>query len=179
MDHLNGVIKYSEREVVFDCWPMWYHKVCICNIYLYLSQVSNVRLLDRQGWLLHRGGNQSTPHRNPQQGRPLNIQTFGNVDLNKLYSHCTPERHWQTVIVNAESVSHLKGKDTSSQLLNAQRYSYCERFFQPHAAKRVRKLKGPFSLLTSKALGTYSCLHFPVIISNYSLQFVDLANSGR
>jgi len=43
-------------------------------------------------------------HKTDKQGRPLNIQTFGNVDLNKLYNHCTPERHWQTVIVNAESL---------------------------------------------------------------------------
>ena len=41
---------------------------------------------------------------------------------------------------------------------------------QPYAAKRVMKSKKPFSLLTSKALGTYSCLHFPAIISDYSIR---------
>ena len=111
----------------------------------------------RQTRLALKSGNQFTPHRSPQQGRPLNIQTFGNVDLNKLYNHCTPERHWRTVLVNAESVSHLKSKDISDQQL--QRCSYCERFFQRHAARRVRKSKGPFSLLTSKALGTYCYIH--------------------
>ena len=110
------------------------------------------------------------PHQNPQKGRPLNIQTFGNVDLNKLYNHCTPERHWQTVIVNAESVSRFKAKDISSQQSNVQRYSYCERSFQPHAAKRVRKSKEPFSSLTSKALGTYCCPHFHAVISDYSIR---------
>jgi hypothetical protein len=59
---------FPEREVMFDCWPMWYHKT-------------------------------------DKQGRPLNIQIFGNVDLSKLYTRCTPERHWQTLLVNAESLS--------------------------------------------------------------------------
>jgi len=59
---------YPEREAIFGCWPMWYHKT-------------------------------------DKQGRPLNIQIFGNVDLNKLYNHCTPQQHWQTLIVNAESLS--------------------------------------------------------------------------
>ena len=45
---MNGV-KYPERDSVFDCWPMWYHKVGTCNISLHLSQGPNVRLLDRQG----------------------------------------------------------------------------------------------------------------------------------
>ena len=25
--HMNEVIKFPQREVIFDCWPMWYHKV--------------------------------------------------------------------------------------------------------------------------------------------------------
>jgi len=28
------------------------------------------------------------------------------MDLPKLHTVCTPEKHWQTVLVNAESVSH-------------------------------------------------------------------------
>jgi hypothetical protein len=40
-----------------------------------------------------------------QNGRPLNIHFFGGMDLPKLYTVCTPEKHWQTVLVNAESVS--------------------------------------------------------------------------
>ncbi|KAF8158167.1 CRAL-TRIO domain-containing protein [Crassisporium funariophilum] len=59
---------YPEREAVFDCWPMWFHKT-------------------------------------DKQGRPLNIHFFGGMDLNKLYKSCTPEKHWQTVIVNAESLA--------------------------------------------------------------------------
>ncbi|KAF9533106.1 CRAL/TRIO domain-containing protein [Crepidotus variabilis] len=56
---------YPEREAVFECWPMWFHK----------------------------------------KGRPLNIHFFGNMNLNKLYKSCTPERHWKTVIVNCESLT--------------------------------------------------------------------------
>ncbi|CAA7261570.1 unnamed protein product [Cyclocybe aegerita] len=59
---------YPEREVVFDCWPMWFHKT-------------------------------------DKEGRPLNIHFFGGMDLPKLYKSCTPEKHWQTVIVNAESLT--------------------------------------------------------------------------
>lgn len=41
-----------------------------------------------------------------QKGRPLNIHVFGDLDLPKLYTACTPEKHWQTILVNAESVSN-------------------------------------------------------------------------
>jgi len=58
---------YPEREAVFDCWPMWFHKT-------------------------------------DKRGRPINVHVFGGMDLNKLYKTCTPERHWQTVLVNAESL---------------------------------------------------------------------------
>lgn len=58
---------YPEREAVFDCWPMWFHKT-------------------------------------DKKGRPLNIQCFGGMNLSKLYKHCTPEKHWQTILVNAESL---------------------------------------------------------------------------
>ncbi|KAF8903164.1 CRAL-TRIO domain-containing protein [Gymnopilus junonius] len=37
-----------------------------------------------------------------KQGRPVNIQVFGGMDLNKLYRSCTPERHWESVLVSAE-----------------------------------------------------------------------------
>ncbi|GLB38312.1 putative protein with domain in homologues of a S [Lyophyllum shimeji] len=59
---------YPEREAVFECWPMWFHKT-------------------------------------DKQGRPLNIQFFSGVDFPKLYKVCTPEKHWQTVLVNAESLT--------------------------------------------------------------------------
>ncbi|KAF8073686.1 CRAL-TRIO domain-containing protein [Lyophyllum atratum] len=58
---------YPEREAVFDCWPMWFHKT-------------------------------------DKKGRPLNIHFFSGMDLPKLYKVCTPEKHWQTVLVNAESL---------------------------------------------------------------------------
>ncbi|KAF8195579.1 CRAL-TRIO domain-containing protein [Pholiota molesta] len=56
---------YPERELVFESWPMWFHK----------------------------------------KGRPLNIEFFGGMNLNKLYEVCTPERHWQTFLVNAECLT--------------------------------------------------------------------------
>ncbi|KAK7048347.1 CRAL-TRIO domain-containing protein [Favolaschia claudopus] len=56
---------YPEREAVFDCWPLYFHKT-------------------------------------DKKGRPVNIHTFGGVNFPKLYKVCTPERHWQSVIVNAE-----------------------------------------------------------------------------
>ncbi|KAF8967167.1 CRAL-TRIO domain-containing protein [Flammula alnicola] len=59
---------YPEREAVFDCWPMWFHKT-------------------------------------DKKGRPLNIQLFGGMNLGKLYKVCTPERHWQTFLVNAECLT--------------------------------------------------------------------------
>ncbi|KAF8231710.1 CRAL/TRIO domain-containing protein [Tricholoma matsutake] len=58
---------YPEREAVFECWPMWFHKT-------------------------------------DKKGRPLNINFFGGMDLPKLHKVCTPEKHWQTIIVNAESL---------------------------------------------------------------------------
>ncbi|PPQ69102.1 hypothetical protein CVT25_004599 [Psilocybe cyanescens] len=59
---------YPEREAVFDCWPLWFHKT-------------------------------------DKQGRPLNVHVFGGMDLTKLYKVCTPERHWETMIVNAECLT--------------------------------------------------------------------------
>ncbi|KAJ6584960.1 CRAL-TRIO domain-containing protein [Mycena capillaripes] len=65
---------YPERQAVFDCWPLYFHKT------------------DKVG---------STSC----NGRPLNIHTFSGVDFPKLYKSCTPERHWQSVIVNAECLA--------------------------------------------------------------------------
>ncbi|KAJ3571562.1 hypothetical protein NP233_g3671 [Leucocoprinus birnbaumii] len=56
---------YPEREAVFDCWPMWFHKT-------------------------------------DKKGRPINVQIFGKMDLARLYKVCSPERHWETILVNAE-----------------------------------------------------------------------------
>jgi len=61
-------LDYPEREAVFDCWPLYFHKT-------------------------------------DKKGRPLNIHTFGGVDFPKLYKSCTPDRHWQSVIINAECLT--------------------------------------------------------------------------
>ncbi|KAK7056797.1 hypothetical protein VNI00_002514 [Paramarasmius palmivorus] len=44
-------------------------------------------------------------HKTDKRGRPLNVHFLGGMNLHKLYKECTPERHWQTVLVNAESLT--------------------------------------------------------------------------
>ncbi|EKM84004.1 hypothetical protein AGABI1DRAFT_110608 [Agaricus bisporus var. burnettii JB137-S8] len=41
-------------------------------------------------------------HKTDKQGRPINVQILGKMDLSKLYKVCTPKRHWETVLANAE-----------------------------------------------------------------------------
>ncbi|THV05311.1 CRAL/TRIO domain-containing protein [Dendrothele bispora CBS 962.96] len=43
-------------------------------------------------------------HKTDKQGRPLNFEFLGGLDVNRLYKECTPERHWQSIIVTAESL---------------------------------------------------------------------------
>ncbi|KAJ7134607.1 CRAL-TRIO domain-containing protein [Mycena epipterygia] len=79
---------YPEREAVFDCWPLYFHKT-------------------------------------DKKGRPVNIHTFAGVDFPKLYQVCTPERHWHSVVVNAECLtrevlpasSRLAGKPIGTALV--------------------------------------------------------------
>ncbi|OCH91865.1 CRAL/TRIO domain-containing protein, partial [Obba rivulosa] len=59
---------YPEREHVFECWPLYFHKT-------------------------------------DKQGRPLNIHRFGGINMPKLYKNVPAERFWQTVLVNAESLT--------------------------------------------------------------------------
>ncbi|TFK74886.1 CRAL/TRIO domain-containing protein [Pluteus cervinus] len=59
---------YPEREAVFQCWPMWFHKT-------------------------------------DKKGRPLNVHFLGGMNIQRLHKACTPEKHWQTVLVNAESLT--------------------------------------------------------------------------
>lgn len=60
---------YPEREAVFNCWPMWFHKT-------------------------------------DKLGRPLNFHSLGGLDLQRLTREgVTPERHWQTILVNAECLT--------------------------------------------------------------------------
>ncbi|KAF9267442.1 CRAL/TRIO domain-containing protein [Marasmius fiardii PR-910] len=78
---------YPERKEVFECWPMWFHKV-------------------RVSLLISRSRSLIDPHRQTdKKGRPLNVHRLGGMNLKKLYSTCTPERHWQTVLANAESLT--------------------------------------------------------------------------
>ncbi|KAH7928390.1 CRAL/TRIO domain-containing protein [Leucogyrophana mollusca] len=40
-----------------------------------------------------------------KKGRPLNIQFFGGLNLPELYKHVTPEKHWEAIVVNADSLT--------------------------------------------------------------------------
>ena len=40
-----------------------------------------------------------------QQGRPINIHHFAGINMPELYKHISPQRHWQTIVVNAESLT--------------------------------------------------------------------------
>ncbi|KAJ7784584.1 CRAL TRIO domain-containing protein [Mycena metata] len=79
---------YPEREAVFECWPLYFHKT-------------------------------------DKKGRPVNVHTLSGVDFPKLYKSCTPERHWDSVIVNAECLtrevlpacSRLAGRPIGSVLV--------------------------------------------------------------
>lgn len=43
---------------------------------------------------------------NAQLGRPLNFHHLGGLDLQRLAKEgVTPERHWQTILVNAECLT--------------------------------------------------------------------------
>jgi hypothetical protein len=44
-------------------------------------------------------------HKTDKKGRPVNIQFFGGLNLPELYKHVTPERHWEAIVVNADSLT--------------------------------------------------------------------------
>jgi len=44
-------------------------------------------------------------HKTDKKGRPLNVHFFGGMDMPELYKHISPARHWQTVLVNCESLT--------------------------------------------------------------------------
>jgi hypothetical protein len=60
-----------------------------------------------------------------QIGRPINVQFLGDLNLPKLYKQCTPEQHWQTCLVIAESLTRevipattkIHGRQASSVLV--------------------------------------------------------------
>jgi hypothetical protein len=35
----------------------------------------------------------------------VNIQFFGGLNLPELYKHVTPEKHWEAIVVNADSLT--------------------------------------------------------------------------
>lgn len=41
----------------------------------------------------------------PQKGRAINIESLGGINAAALYKAMTPERHWETVLANAESLT--------------------------------------------------------------------------
>ncbi|TDL22200.1 CRAL/TRIO domain-containing protein [Rickenella mellea] len=43
-------------------------------------------------------------HKTDKKGRPLNIESFGSIDVNALHEVISPERHWETLVVTAESL---------------------------------------------------------------------------
>ncbi|EGN92148.1 hypothetical protein SERLA73DRAFT_191594 [Serpula lacrymans var. lacrymans S7.3] len=43
-------------------------------------------------------------HKTDKKGRPLNIQFFGGLNLPELYKHITPKKHWEAIVVNADSL---------------------------------------------------------------------------
>lgn len=69
------------------------------------------------------------------------IQSLGNIDMKKLYNYCMPQKFWQIVIVNGESVGHLKDKYTSNGPLNITTVQLIREAF-PAAGRKVGKEVG-------------------------------------
>lgn len=44
-------------------------------------------------------------HKTDKKGRPVHIQFFGGLNLPELYKHVTPEKHWEAIVVNADSLT--------------------------------------------------------------------------
>jgi len=44
-------------------------------------------------------------HKTDKQGRPINIQRYGSVNIAELYKRITPERFWLFIITSAENIS--------------------------------------------------------------------------
>lgn len=41
-------------------------------------------------------------HKTDKKNQPLNFHYFGKMNLPELYTTCTPERHWESILVNCE-----------------------------------------------------------------------------
>jgi len=44
-------------------------------------------------------------HKTDKKGRPINIQRFGQMDINALYEEITPERQWKAFLVNCDALT--------------------------------------------------------------------------
>lgn len=44
-------------------------------------------------------------HKTDKRGRPLHIEFLGGCDVSELYKHVTPEKHWETIVVSAETLA--------------------------------------------------------------------------
>ncbi|KZT40599.1 CRAL/TRIO domain-containing protein [Sistotremastrum suecicum HHB10207 ss-3] len=44
-------------------------------------------------------------HKTDKKGRPINIQTLGEIDIPGLHKAVKPERHWHTIVVNQEALT--------------------------------------------------------------------------
>ena len=83
---------------------MWFHKVHLPHKRLELK-IDIIISSDGQGRTKHAGVLYVLNMFLLQIGRPLNVHFFGGMNLPELYKHISPERHWQTVLVNAESLT--------------------------------------------------------------------------
>ena len=81
--------QYPERDHVFNCWPLWFHKT---------DKVRPIHSSETRHSLTH-------ARLMKQKGRPLNVHFFGGINMPDMYNHISPERHWQTVLVNCESLT--------------------------------------------------------------------------
>ncbi|CCM00205.1 uncharacterized protein FIBRA_02233 [Fibroporia radiculosa] len=43
-------------------------------------------------------------HKTDKEGRPLNIQLYGGINMPELYKHITPEKFWHSIVTTAESI---------------------------------------------------------------------------
>ncbi|KIY69120.1 CRAL/TRIO domain-containing protein [Cylindrobasidium torrendii FP15055 ss-10] len=44
-------------------------------------------------------------HKTDKRGRPVNIHALGQVDVPRMYTKITPERHWRSLVVSCESLT--------------------------------------------------------------------------
>ncbi|EGG07732.1 uncharacterized protein MELLADRAFT_28365, partial [Melampsora larici-populina 98AG31] len=75
-------------------------------------------------------------HRTDKIGRPISIQRFGSLDLNKLYSVVDKESHFRSIIVNCEALTReVLPACTYKKLLNEYPSSEVPKEFPPEFVK--------------------------------------------